>query len=367
MYKVLHVMAGADAGGISAVVLNYYKCMNRDIIHFDIAITTDYVGLNGECLQELGCEIFTIPLKSKNISGYKNSLKQILETHNYDAIHVHENSTSYVALRIAKKVGVKCRVAHAHSTIPTYSYSAKLRRLSGVVFNTMYATEIVGCGIMAGDRVFGKYNMKKKKAHILPNAIDLEKYKYSIDIRNDMRKKLNITNKIVIGTVGRISKEKNQLFLIELFKEVYTKNENTVLVIAGNGEMEVELLQAIEDSGVKEAIHFLGRRSDVSNVLQAFDIFLLPSLFEGFPVAAVEAMATGLPVILSDTITPELKFASNVKYLSISQHEQWVEKIMFYDYTNDFRQKNTVELYNHNLDIETVVESLYSIYGVSWR
>ena len=159
MYNVLHVMPGADAGGISTVVLNYYKVIDRNKIHFDVAVTTDMIGQNAVEMEKLGVRIYKLPLKSKGIKAFETAMVDLLNRENYQAIHVHENETSYVALRIAKKVGIPQRIAHSHTSSPCVSIKSEIRRLSGCVLNYYYATNVVGCGCLSGERDFGKIRL----------------------------------------------------------------------------------------------------------------------------------------------------------------------------------------------------------------
>lgn len=361
MFRVLHVMAGADAGGISTVVLNYYRYLNRDKIHFDIAVTTDAVGQNGERFKQLGSKIYFLPLKSNGLKAFENALYDLLIKERFDAVHIHENETSYIALRVAKKAGIPCRVAHSHTSSPYVSFKSELRRLSGCWLNYHYATKVIGCGKLAGERVFGKINMKRPKALVLPNAIETEKFTFNPQIRNAVRKQLDVEQKLVFGMVGRLSEEKNYFFAIELLKKLHNEFPNSVLLIAGNGPEEEKIRSEINKSNMKDCVRLLGRRGDVERLYQAFDIFLLPSLHEGFPVAAVEAMASGLPVLMSNTITDELKFGSAVRYLPLSDMELWVKAVMEFSADN-FREKRTDEIKENGLDIKKTAEILEKIY-----
>lgn len=360
MFRVLHIMAGADAGGISSVVLNYYKFIDRQRFCFDIALTTDAVGKNGALLQELGAQIYRLPLKSKSIKAFETALKKLLREQKYDAIHVHENETSYVALRIAKKCGIKRRVAHAHTISRTSSLRGRLRRLSGCVLNCHYATNVVGCGQLAGERVFGKRNMRRKNACVLPNAIDTQRFSYDPEERKAVRQALGLDGKFVIGMVGRLSGEKNYPFALKCFRELTAKDPTAQLLIAGNGPDEELLRRQVREFGIEECVTMLGRRDDIHALYQAFDVMIMPSLYEGFPVAAVEAMATGLPVMLADTITKELSFGTAVQYLPL-QKEAWIEALLAQNFLGG-RECRQHEVGNNGLDIRDTAGMLENLY-----
>ena len=302
MYNVLHVLTGDD-GGISAVVRDYYKYIDKNKIHFDIACITENEGNDIAVLKEMGAEIFHLPMKSLGFKEYTQRLKSILKCKKYNAIHVHESETSYFALKVAKKMGIKCRVAHSHTSVPNTSVKDEIRRLSGIVLNYHYATNVIGCGKLAGDRVFGKINMKRKKAVVLPNAIDIEKYSFDSNARSLIRHELGIKDEFVVGFIGRLAPQKNPLFCLKIMKELIDINKDAVLLMAGDGEYESDIRKYINDNQLQENVCLLGKRKDAERLYQAFDAFILPSLYEGFPLVVVEALASGLPVFISSNIT----------------------------------------------------------------
>ena len=362
--NVLHIMAGVDAGGISTVVLNNYKNIDRRRIHFDIAITTDMVGQNGEQLMELGVKIYKIPLKSNGIKAYQQAIKDILRNVHYDAIHVHENETSYIALKVAKEEGVPIRYAHAHTTSPSMSLKEEIKRLSGCVLNTFFATRVIACGELAGIRVYGKTAMRSKKGFVLPNAVNLHKFSFDFQKREKYRHVLDIENKYCIIMVGRFSYQKNHPFALELLKQYHDINPNAVLLLVGNGEEEERIKQIIIQNGMDEYVRILGRRNDVEFLYQAADVMILPSHYEGFPVVAIEAMATGLPIIISTEVTDELKFGNAVFYepLEISKWVLALENIKNRWDIAPQRQDRSNEPMKHGFDIVVTANQLENLY-----
>lgn len=363
MYRVLHIMAGADAGGISTVVLNYYRVLDRTKIHFDIAVTTDMIGQNAAEMEKLGAKIYRLPLKSTGLKVFDSALTELLKSGNYQAVHVHENETSYIALRIAKKVGIPQRIAHAHTSSPYVSLKGELRRLSGCILNYHYASNVIGCGQLAGERVFGRFNMKRSKACVLPNAIDNEKFRFDEQTREEVRRELGVDGKFVVGMVGRLSEQKNYGRALEIMKEYHKINPDVILLCAGNGELEDEIRTSISENKMGDYVRLLGRRSDVNRLYMGFDALLMPSKYEGFPVAAVEAVGAGLPVMLSDTITKELKGCHGVFYLPLSDINPWLNKLEFIrrEFTSS-RIDGQEELKKNGLDIHDTAKQLENIY-----
>lgn len=361
MIKVLHISGCGDAGGISSVIRNYYQFMDHDRVHFDIALTVPEAGQNAHALEKMGAKIFFLPLKSADMKGFHRELTKLLLEGHYNAVHVHESETSFVALRIAKQLGIPCRIAHAHITAPYEGIGSVLRRWAGCLLNYHYASRVIGCGQLAGERIFGKHNMKRPRAMVLPNAVDVSKYAYDPETRTDMRRELQVEGRYVLGMVARLDYQKNIPFAIDLMHILKDALPQTVLLIAGNGQDEKMILEKIQRLGLENRVRLLGRRSDVECLYQAFDLFLLPSLFEGYPVAAVEALSSGLPVLMSDQITGELKCFTGVSYLSLREKQPWIDAI--YKWQKDQqRAARQLEVRNNHLDIRDTVRLLQQVY-----
>ena len=360
MKNVLHILSGDD-GGITAVVKNFYKNIDKNKIHFDIACTTNTEGNDIASIKNMGARIYHLPMKVNGLHAYTESLKNILNNKSYDAIHVHETETSYIALRIAKKYGIKCRIAHSHSTAPYTTFKNEIRRLSGVILNYHYATTVMACGEMSGNRIFGKFNMKRKKALVLSNAIDIDKFKYNCFVRNSLREQLELSDKCVVGFIGRLEPQKNPIFSLKIIELLHKINPNAVLMIVGDGIEESKIRMYIEEHNLKDCVRLLGKRTDVECLYQVFDAFILPSFYEGFPLVAVEALASGLPTFLSTGITPEFSFSKSVTYLNIDNADQWATAInsSFEGYK---RTEHLNELNPEVFDIKCVIKRLENIY-----
>ena len=362
MIRVLHIMGCSDAGGISSVVLNYYRHMDRTKVHFDIALTVPTVGQNALALQELGAQIHFLPLKSEGLSVFRKALEELLCRGGYDAIHVHENETSYVALAVAKKLGIRCRFAHSHTSSPYENIKSEIRRLSGCILNYHFASHVIGCGQLAGERVFGTWNMKRPKAVVLPNAIDTRKFAFDPALRQEVRRELGLEGKFVLGMVGRLCEEKNYPFALELADKLRQERPECMLVIAGNGESRELIEQKIRELGLENNVALLGKRADVHRLYQAFDVFLLPSFHEGFPVAAVEAMASGLPVLFSERITKELSFGSGAVYLPLAEPDAWLARLRKGKECDPERYIRQEEPRQNGLDIRDTAAMLETLY-----
>lgn len=360
MIKVLQIMGGTDIGGISRVILTYYENMDREQVHFDLAVKSK-PGHDAKMFKRMGSKVYRLPLKSRHPLKYVRALKHILMSHEYDVLHTNEGATGYLALGIAKMCGVKKRIVHSHAANGDLRFHASVRGLLSLLFTQMFATQRIACGKAAAISAFGENCYKKQKVLILPNAIDIQKYKYDGEADKKLRKAYSLEHSYVLGMVARISKEKNIDFSIELVGHLVKKQRNIKLVIIGDGEEKDRLEKIVESKGLSEYILFLGKKTGVEKYYSMIDLFLMPSLYEGFPVAAVEAIASGLPVLISDCVTDELKFAKNVHYLSLSDMDRWIELVMKYDQCRE-RADNSEQLKNHNLDIKAVSNKLYELY-----
>lgn len=363
MFNVLHVMGGACYGGISAVVLNYYSNIDHNKIHFDIAVTDKYIGRHANTLEKMGCKVFPVCLKSENLKLYKSQIKEILSNGKYDAVHVHSNDTSWVTLRIAKQMNINIRIAHSHTAGHSGrdTIKSKLRRMACQFLNRHYATHLLSCGKKAGEFIYGKNVISNKRHTVLPNAIDTNTFSFNPEKRKEMRKILGLENSFVVGMIGRIDPVKNTIYAISLFKAIKNKIPNAKLLMAGSGPDEDATKAEIHRLGLDQDVILLGQRSDVYDLYQAIDLYMLPSLYEGFPVAAVEAMATGLPCLLSDTVTDELSFGANVHYLPLDNENIWANVALEYAAGND-RYSGLKEIKKHGLDIRDTAHKLEKIY-----
>lgn len=365
MYKVLHVTYSTDSGGIGSVILNYYDNINREKIHFDLAQCENYKGTAIKRYEEEQFKIYYIGNKT-GVSFFKHifALYKILKKEKYDAIHVHTAHTSWVDLMVALLCGIKVRIVHAHNAERNIvTIKQKLRVISGRILLDLFSTKKIACGRDAALFMYGKNALYDKKVIILPNAIDLQKYKFSEEKRNKIRRELRIADAtLVYGTVGRLSFEKNQIFLINILESVVSLYKNAVLLIVGDGVDKEKLEHHAKSKDLIEHIIFTGNRNDVDCILSAMDVFILPSLYEGFPVSAMEAKASGLPVVLSDTITDELNSYGQFSYLSLKDHyDCWAKEIVDCFHNKCDREKNGL-INEERVDIKKTASLLEQLY-----
>ena len=298
--RILHIVTYMGRGGLESMLMNYYRNIDRSKVQFDFLVHRDFKADYDDEILSLGGKIHHISRLVPWSKTYKNKLKSFFNNHpEYQIIHVHQDCLSAVALKCAKECGIPVRVAHAHSSsaVKNLKYPIKLHYMKKI---HKYATDLFACGKQAGDWMFTGHNYT-----IVKNAIDLDKYKSSSEIENEMKNQLHIKNKYVIGHVGRFREEKNHTFLVDVFNEVKKIHSDSVLLLVGDGEKQEEIKQKVKELGLENDVIFTGARADVNLLMQAMDIFVFPSLYEGLPLTMVEAQASGLHCLISDRIPDE--------------------------------------------------------------
>lgn len=360
--RVAHIIGKWLGGGVEAVVMNYYRHIDRTKIQFDFLCDEDSTNIPYEEIEQLGGRVILIPPYQK-VFKYQKELIRIFKENNYKIVHSHINTLSVFPLRAAKKAGVKVRIAHSHSTTNKKEWKKNLLKQVLRPFSKVYATDYMCCSELAGRWLFGDKAYDSKKVYLLNNAIDLDKFKYNESLRKKKRKELGISDDtLVIGHIGRFIAQKNHTFLIDIFNEVHKQKENSILLLAGQGPLMGKMKEKVKILGIEDSVKFLGQRNDINELYQAFDVFCLPSLYEGLPVVGVEAQATGLLCIFSDDMTKETKVLDTTEFLSLNQSvEMWGKHILksFEVYT---RKTNQTEIKNNGFDIRNEAKKLSDYY-----
>lgn len=315
--RIAQVIGKWKGGGVEAVVMNYYRHIDRSKIQFDFIINEDSANIPTKEIKELGGKIIFVPPYQK-LPKYIKTLRQIFKDNKYRIVHSHINTLSVFPLYAAKKAGVKVRIAHSHSTSNPHEPIRNL--IKGILkpLSKRYATDYFACSEYAGRWLFGNKAFNEGKVTIIHNAIDLDKFKFSAKARKEVRKELNIPDSaFVIGHIGRFVKQKNHTFLIDVFNEVHKEKPNSVLILVGEGPLMPKIKEKVEKLSLTDSVKFLGQRNDIYRLYSAMDVFCLPSLYEGLPVVGVEAQASGLPCILSKNVSNDVKISKEVTFISL--------------------------------------------------
>lgn len=328
--RILHVIHGMDCGGAENLIMNLYRNVNRDRIQFDFLVHTDKKCFFDEEISSLGGYIYHVPYYFiLNTIQYKRALDCFFSDHpEIKIVHGHLGSCAHVYLKVAKKYGCFA-IAHSHSTKPNFSIKNMIYR--GFTYITRHTADyFIGCSFDSGIYRFGeKIVYNTEKFCVLNNAIDTDNYAFDTQIRQDIRKELNINEDFVVGHVGRFDVAKNQSFVIEVFDQFHGLYPNSRLILVGTGKMLDEIKEKVREKDLLNFVIFTGIRDDVPKIMMAMDTFIFPSKYEGFGIVALEAQATGLPTIVSENIPVECHVTDIIQALSLDDPiSYWVNMII---------------------------------------
>lgn len=354
-----------DRGGAEAMIMNYMRNINRDIIKFDFLTNRDYRAAYEDEIESLGGKVYHMcPMYPGKFHRYKKEVREFLKEHpEYKIIHSNLEERSYLPLKVAKKMGVPVRISHSHNR-PLGINPKLIVRYYFRFMLKFYNTHMFACGEEAGDWLYGKKN--RSNVTIMNNAVDGKQYRYNPEVSKEVKKQLGIEGKKVIGHVGRFFPQKNHDFLIDIFNEIHKKDKDTVLLLVGGGELDDALKNQIKEKvrnlGLEDAVEFLGVREDVDRIVQTFDVFLLPSLFEGLPVTMVEAQAAGLPCVISDKVPIQCDLTGNVWIVPLdASPEKWADVVL--DKANNFEKRDTYQqIVDAGFDIKSQAKWLEEFY-----
>lgn len=358
--RVAMIMGKMVGGGVEAVVMNYYRHIDKDLFQFDFIIDNDSSTVPEMEINTLGGRIYRVAPYQK-IVEYRKDLKKIFKQVKYEIVHSHINSLSVIPLQVAKQCDVPIRIAHNHSTAAPGEYKKNLVKRVLKMFSTKFATNFMAPSRYAGEWLFGK-KIADNELYILKNAIELDKFLFDESIRKEVRESLSINdNEFVIGNIGRFVWQKNQDFVLDIFQEYKKKNENSKLILVGSGPNEENLIHKIKDYNLTDSVLVLGNRSDVSDIYQALDFFVFPSRYEGLGIVAIEAQTNGLHVIGSDRIPDDVKITSLYSTLSLdAPYSCWVREI---ENTQQERNNKILEIRKAGYDIKIESVKLVDYYN----
>ncbi|MCP6758885.1 MAG: glycosyltransferase family 1 protein [Fischerella sp. CENA71] len=372
--RILHVVGGMNQGGLETWLMHILRHIDRDRFHIDFLVHTTQPCAYDDEIRSLGSQVIPC-LHPSRPSLYAHNFKRVLSEYGfYDIIHSHVHHFSGYVLRLAQQAGVPVRIAHSHiDSSPLEAHAVWYRRFYLTLMKSLiarHATLGLGCSQLAIVDLFGSAWKSDPRWQLLYYGIDLTPFqasKTSIDVV-DLRVKFDIpADAFVIGHVGRFYKQKNHQFLIEIFAEVAKREPRAYLLLVGEGPLRPTIEQQVMQLGLGKQVIFLGRRSDVPQLMiTAMDVFLLPSLSEGLPMVGIEAQAAGLPLILSDVITDEVnQIKPLIQKISLSQPVKvWTNAVLA---TRNFKaritQTDTVAvLENSEFNISYSIKALTKIY-----
>lgn len=360
--RILQVLGRLNRGGAESMIMNLFRNVDREKIVFDFVIhTKEHCDFTDEVLA-LGGRIYSAPRYNvKNHFAYKKWWNNFLKEHSeYKVIHGHMYSIASIYLKIAKKYGLKT-ISHSHTSSQKAGFGGVVKRVIQAPLKNI-PDWLFACSDNAGRWLYGKNVGKRKNYILLKNAIDSEKYIYTPETAEKIRKEFGIENKFVVGHIGRMFHAKNHPYLLEIFNAFLKKNENSVLLLVGDGPDRKEIEKKTEKLGLTDKVIFTGVRSDVNELLQGMDIFVFPSLYEGLPVTVIEAQATGLSCLISDAVTEEVCVTDLVTRFSLDNSpKMWAEKIEELSERKD-RKNMSEKIAQSGYDIKTTSQWLQKFY-----
>lgn len=359
MIRVLHVFGGLGTGGTESLIMNWYRNIDRSKIQFDFLVRSPDNNYLEE-IAELGGRVFYTASFPKNVVRNYRETKAVLAKKEWDVIHVHGNAAMYIfPLQFAKKLGYRCRIMHSHNVKAQSKLFNWVHCINRICL-PKYATHFLACSKAAGKWMFPKIAFQ-----LCRNAIDVAAYHFNADTRDCLRSKLRIEDKFVLGHVGRLATQKNHEFLLKVFSVVKRTQSNSVLMLVGDGELETSIKMQAAQLGIADSVLFMGRQSNVGELMSAMDMFVLPSLYEGLGIVLVEAQCNGLPCVVSQeayneevNIYPELL---SVMPLSCDTKE-WADLILSKTAIAADRNVDLQILQDCGYDMKTEIKKLEALY-----
>lgn len=359
--RVLQVTGTLGLGGAETMVMNLYRSMDPQKIEFDFAVNGKDHYYYENFIPSDRSTVYHITKRSESFCKHHIELYKIIKNNGYKTIHFHTQNAFTTSLQIivARLAGVKNIIVHCHNTMDWRNkkllYLSKLFRpiLCGL------ANYRLSCGEDAAKWLYGNNG----RIEIIPLPVDCKKYRYSDSEYRMLKKGMGLSDTTVYTHIGRFSEVKNQSFVISIFRELLKSNPKSVLFLIGDGKMKEQIMEKAETMGIQEKIYFWGNIDDVHTKLKMTDVFLLPSLYEGFPTVVLEAQAAGVPCVISNTITPKIAITNLVEFLDISSGiSPWVDVLKEYKEIPEIDKHKANDIIAQTYDISVVVRRIEEIY-----
>lgn len=328
MERIAVIMGKMHSGGKKNLVMEYYRNIDKSKIQFDFFCDSDSNSIPQEEIEKLGGRIFLIA-PYQNIFKNMNQMKIICKKNNYKIMHSYNGTMNLFSMFVGWQCGIPVRISESISM----AHRADNKTILKVIlkpFSKLFATNFMANGEVCGRWQFGNKLFDANKVKVFKTIINTDLNKYDEKFRNVTRKKYGIEDNIVIGHIGRLTEQKNTLFVIDVFNAIVKKQSNAKLLIIGDGNLRDAMFARIDEYGINDHVLYLGRREDISQFYNAMDCFLLPSLYEGLPVVGVEAENCGLPVFFSTEIPEESSVCKDLGFfISLkTPPNEWAEEIL---------------------------------------
>lgn len=328
MKKVLILIGSLNIGGAEKIAFEIGNRLDNKQYQFDYIVYGDTIGDYEKTLITKGCHVFHMEAPSNGYWKYYRNLVNLFQAQHYDIVHAHTMFNSAPIIMIGALFRVPIRITHSHS-IKGFQRRSIIRNIYEVsqrFLLRIFSTQCIACGEKAGEWLFGS-RFFRKKGRVIINGIDVGKYRYCSNKRDEIRKKYGFSDKYIIGHVGHLLDVKNQEFLIRLMPSILEKKENAVLLLLGEGNKREYYHKIITELKLENEVLMLGNVKNVDYYLSAMDVFCFPSRYEGTPLTLLEAQANGIQCIISDQIPKDAIITDYVKVFPLSQPENWIQSI----------------------------------------
>lgn len=327
--RVLCLISVMNTGGAETFLMKIYRALDKTKYQMDFCVNSTEKGFYDDEIKKMGGKIFIIPSKSENLKKFRAGLAEIVRSNQYEyVLRITSNAMGFMDLKIAKENGAKRCIARSSNSSDGGGLKVRLAHKLGQLLYSRYVDVKIAPSDLAAKYTFEKKAFEQGQVTILHNAVDINKYAYNPDERLRVRNELGIYEKtMLVGHVGRFSQQKNHCFLIDIYEKILQKVPDSRLVLVGTGELQEEIKEKAKRLNILDKVIFTGVRKDVPSILSGVDVFVFPSFYEGMPNTVIEAQATGLPCVISDTITKEADITGLIKYKSLQDSaEEWAQE-----------------------------------------
>ena len=362
MERIAVIMGKMHSGGKKNLVMEYYRNIDRTKIQFDFICDEDSNAIPTDEIEALGGRVYVIA-PYQQIFKNMSQMRKICKENKYKVIHAYNGTMNLFPMFIGWTCGIPIRISESISMAHKADKKTILKNMLKP-FSKLFATHYMANGEACGRWQFGDKAFDEGKVKVFKTVINAEERKYDSDLRDKAREEFGISNKIVIGHIGRLTEQKNTLFIVDIFNEILKKEPKAILLIIGDGNLREAMLSKIDEYGIKDNILYLGRREDIHRFYNAMDLFLLPSLYEGLPVVSVEAECCGLPVLFSNEISRESSACNELgEFVELDRSaEEWAE-IALRDIKTNFRRDHSFEVKVAGFDSVTEAIKLEKYYA----
>lgn len=321
--RIAQIMGKLWAGGVEAVIFNYYRALDKDKVQFDFYYDADSTIDPPQELLDMGARFFQVPPYQK-LPVYLMALKKHFREYNYLIVHSHINALSVFPLFIAWSEHVPIRIAHSHSVLGGKELKRNILKILLKMFSRVFSTDYFACSENAGKWLFGSRMFDNGKVMIVQNAIDFERFRSDRTIMELYRRCLGLEQKFVVGHIGRFTYAKNHIFLISIFEKICKLRDDAILLLVGDGELRSQIVEELRKKRLIDRTVMVGKVSDPENYYGLINVVILPSIFEGLPLTAIESQVAGIPIVVSEAIPQKAVISNGCVHRKLSDSiENW--------------------------------------------